>query len=219
MDDTEDHDSNGGGSEPASENLRGAPRFSLLIRTAKLIYPCGEFLCIVRDVSTTGLRLRVFHPLPQDQLIQIELANGDRHALEWVWEEDGHAGFRFPDEVNVHDFIHEPGNWSRRPVRLSLHLPAVLTVDGAACVVRVHNLSQHGAGIDSSQHLAIKQKVKLEAEGLPGVIANVAWRSSPNYGLVFQQTFTFEALAKLAVQLQMGDLRAQPSPGIRRRMG
>lgn len=209
MDDREDHGSIADGAQPPSEELRGAQRFSLLIRTAKLVYPCGEFLCIVRDVSATGLRLRTFHPLPDERPVAIELANGERHPLEPVWEERDHAGFHFPDEVDVHAFINEASNWSRRPIRLRLTLPAVLLVDGTGCVARVHDISQHGAGIECSQHLAIKQKVKLEAEGVPPLIANVAWRNSPNYGIVFQQTFTFEALAKLAARLQIGGTPAQ----------
>lgn len=209
MDDSGDHGSSADGSQPSPEDLRGAQRFSLLIRTAKLVYPCGEFLCIVRDVSATGLRLRIFHPLPHEKLpkdkrIEIELANGDRHPLEWIWEESGHAGFRFPGEINVRAFINEASNWSRRPIRLRLTLPAALTVDGATHVARVRDISQHGARIGCSQHLALEQKVKLEAEGLPPLIANVAWRTSPEYGLVFQQMFTFEALAMLAARLQIG---------------
>jgi hypothetical protein len=202
MDDSGDHGGNGDGPDRDSDGQRGAQRFSLLIRTAKLVYPFGEFLCIVRDVSATGVRLRVFHPLPQHKQAEIELANGDRHPLEWVWEEDGHAGFRFPGEIDVHSFINEENHWSRRPIRLKLTLPAVLTAEGGARVAWVLDLSQQGARIEYGQHLAVKQKVKLEAEGLPPLIANVAWRTSPHYGLVFQQTFTFEELAKLADRLQ-----------------
>jgi hypothetical protein len=51
--------------------------------------------------------------------------------------------------------------------------------------------------------LAIRQKVKLTGEGLPPIIANVCWRSSSAYGLVFQQVFTFEELALLAARLQL----------------
>lgn len=219
MDDTGDHDSSDMGASSSLEDLRGAQRFSLLIRTAKLVYSCGEFLCIVRDVSASGLRLRIFHPLPEDQFMEIELANGERYPLERVWEENGHAGCRFTTEIDVHGFINEAGHWSRRPIRLRLALPAVLTANDAARVVWVHNLSQHGARIECSHHLAVKQKVKVEAEGLPPLVSNVAWRDSPHYGLVFQQTFTFEALAKLAARLQLDGGAAQGSRGTRRNIG
>jgi hypothetical protein len=216
MDDSGDHDSKSNGMPPESDGQRGAQRFSLLIRTAKLVYPFGEFLCIVRDVSASGVRLRIFHPLPEHKHAEIELANGDRHSLEWVWEDEGHAGFRFPTEIDVHSFINEESNWSRRPIRLKLTLPAVLTADAGTRVAWVLDLSQQGARIECSQHLAVKQKVKLEAEGLPPLIANVAWRSNPHYGLVFQQTFTFEALAKLVAGLQDAAPTGETPPDVRK---
>lgn len=216
MDQSGDHDRSDDGTAPQVDSQRGAERYSLLIRTAKLVYPFGEYLCIVRDVSATGVRLRTFHPLPAHKHAEIELANGDRHPLEWVWEEDGHAGFQFPGEIDVHAFINETSHWSRRPIRLKVTLPAVLTTDEGARVAWVLDLSQHGARIECGQHLAEKQKVKLEAEGLPPLIANVAWRSSPHYGLVFQQTFTFEALAKLVAGLQADGDEGQAPMDVRK---
>lgn len=219
MDNTGYHGSTERSVRSSWEELRGAQRYSLLIRTAKLVYPCGEFLCIVRDVSATGLRLRVFHALPPGSPIAIELANGDRHPLELVWEEGSHAGFRFPAAINVHDFINEASNWTRRPVRLRLMLPAILMVDNVARVTWLHDISQYGAGIECSHYLAVKQRVRLEAEGVPPLIANVAWRTSPNYGLAFQQTFTFEVLAKLAARLQLGGLPAPSASRPRKDLG
>ena len=37
---------------------RAAPRFTLLIRAAKLVSAQGEFVCVIRDVSETGVSVR-----------------------------------------------------------------------------------------------------------------------------------------------------------------
>ena len=66
-------------------DLRDAPRFSLVIRTAKLICRSGEYPCVVRDVSATGVRVRLFDALPPDSHLALELANGERYAMERVW--------------------------------------------------------------------------------------------------------------------------------------
>lgn len=55
---------------------RNAPRFTLLIRAAKLITGDGEFLVVVRDISRDGLKVRTFHPLPPDLDYAIELSGG-----------------------------------------------------------------------------------------------------------------------------------------------
>src|SRR3569833_3043983 len=72
----------------ADENdseLRDAPRFPLLIRTAPLISSSGEFLCEIRDASASGVCIRTFHPLPQGVQLTLDLPNGDKHAIERVW--------------------------------------------------------------------------------------------------------------------------------------
>ncbi len=47
------------------EEQRGAPRYTSLIRAAKLVCGQGEFVCVIRDVSATGVSLRTFHRLPR----------------------------------------------------------------------------------------------------------------------------------------------------------
>lgn len=198
--------------ELSVEELRSAPRFTLLIRSAKLTCEAGEYLCIIRDVSASGVRLRIFHTLPPVQTFQLELASGERFEIERVWEAKDHAGFRFADWIDVKDFIAEASPYPKRALRLRVEFPATIDVDGGAAQALVRDLSREGARIETTMPLAIRQKVKLSARGLPPIIGNVCWRSSAAYGLVFQQVFTFEELAKLAAQLQPAAQPATRSP-------
>lgn len=203
MESSVENSSTAAGPHSGYEELRAAPRFTLLIRSAKIISPSGEFLCVVRDVSSSGVRLKLFHPLPPGPHVVLELASGDRFDLENVWESEDHAGFRFIDEIDVHRFIAEASPYPRRPLRLRIDFPAIVTVDGIASPVMVRDLSRQGARIECDELLAVGQKVKLEAKGLPTLISNVCWRSAPTYGLVFLQLFTFDELARLAETLQL----------------
>ena len=184
------------------EEMRGAQRFTLLIRTAKLVSESAEFLCIIRDVSASGLRLRLFHWLPADARMALELANGEIYFIERVWERDNHAGFRFAAPINVEGFIAEVSPYPRRQPRLRVQFPAVLSAGGDASVATVRDLSPQGAGIETTRFLAIGQRIKLEGDGFPATIAKVCWRSGADYGLVFEQVFTLEGLAVLAARLQ-----------------
>jgi hypothetical protein len=189
-------------SELSVEDLRSAPRFTLLIRSAKLICESGEYLCVIRDVSASGVRLRIFHALPPVERFELELATGDRFALDRVWETPDHAGFRFADWIDVKDFIAEASPYRKRALRLRVEFPAQIDVEGASGEARVRDLSREGARIETALPLAIRQKVKFTGRGLPPIIGSVCWRSSGAYGLVFQQVFTFDELARLAAQLQ-----------------
>lgn len=194
----------------ALDEMRSAPRFTLLIRTAKLIGASGEYLCVVRDVSASGVKVRLFHPLPDQPEMILELANGDRYPVECVWEEGGDAGMRFTAPVDVAKLVADEGAFRRRPVRLRLQLAALVSVHGDSSAAVVHDLSQQGAQIESTRHLAMDQQLRLEIQQMEPLFAKVRWRRHPAYGLVFEQTFRLDEFARLAAALQPP--RAGPLP-------
>lgn len=181
---------------------RSAPRFTLLIRSAKLVGPDSEFLCVVRDASETGISVRLFHPLPQGVPLKLEMPNGDQHALERVWEEEGRAGFRFTEHVDIGRIVESPSEFARRAVRVRLQVPCDLMVGVRKVSATICNLSQQGAQIRTQEKLSLIQRVRILAEGMPEVAGKVRWRSNDNYGLSFEDTFQFAELAALAFDLQ-----------------
>lgn len=185
------------GSARTSADQRIAPRYALLLRAAKLIGPQGhEYLCIVRDVSETGVKLRLFHPLAGlGSRLALECSTGDRMGVDLVWEHEGEAGFRFVRPIDVQEFIAEAGPHPKRPVRLAVDRQAHLTVAGSSIDARLRNLSRQGASIETSQHLAIGQQLRISAEHLPVFEATVCWRREPFYGMVFRQLMSLEELA------------------------
>jgi len=189
---------------------RTAPRFTLLIRAAKLTHPDAEFLCVVRDASESGVSVRLFHPLPADLEFTLELPNGDRHALERVWEEEGKAGFRFPKPVALERIVEARGGYAKRPVRLRLEVPCTMIAGLRRVQATIDNLSQQGAQIRTPEHLSLAQRVKLEIDGVPAVAARVRWRRNDRYGLSFEDTFQFAELAALAFDLQREAAQVRP---------
>jgi len=182
---------------------RATARTALLIRGAKLISRFGEFLCVVRDVSETGIRLRLFHRLPLESRLQMELANGERFWIGPVWREGEEAGYRFMDPIDVHRFMAEPSSFPKRSLRLNLKCPADVSVNGQSFRVTIRNLSREGARIVTREKFALDQKVVLSFPGIEQFDATVRWRNSPAYGLALGRIFTFEQLARTAAIMQM----------------
>jgi hypothetical protein len=190
---------------------RGAQRYTLLIRTAKLVCESGEFICVVRDVSETGVRVRLFHDLPADRRMALELGNGEVYFIEKVWEKDRLAGFQFAAPIDVHAFIAEVSPYARRHVRLRMQAPATVSLDSMASAATILDFSQNGARIETSRHMGIGQKVKLEAEHLPALTGTICWRAGREYGLALEQFFSLEGFALLAAGLQhLGEAPLQP---------
>jgi hypothetical protein len=190
-------------SDGASEaEQRCAPRFTLLIRAAKLVSPAGEFLCVVRDASETGVSVRLFHPLPADVPLTLEMPNGDCHPLERVWEEEGKAGFRFAGPVDIERIVESPSRFMRRAVRVNVEVACDLLVGVRRVPATIHNLSQQGALITTLEKLSLMQRVKIRADGMPEITGKVRWRRNDQYGLSFEDTFQFAELAALAFELR-----------------
>ncbi len=200
----------GTGADPGAEQ-RVSPRVALLIRAAKLRCLAGEFMCVVRDASDSGISVRLFHQLPDEQRLVLELQNGDVHELELVWQHDDRAGLRFLNPVDIARIVECPSRFAKRPVRISLAAPAKLESAIASAEAEIHDISQQGAKVSTGQRFSIDQRVRLSATGLREVNAKVRWRKDETYGLVFEDTFQFGDMARIVAELQLGKTTALPA--------
>ena len=193
-----------GAESPAETGFerREAPRVAVMIRPAKLIADQRGFLCVVRDVSSAGLKLRLFHELPAHEHLTIEFENGERHAVRLAWQAAELAGCVFVDEVDLPRLIavHE-GPYPRRQPRLQVAVDAVLCAGGLRTPITMRDLSQRGAAIDCPGWLMIDELVRIESAVLPTIHAKIRWRRPPRYGVVFEQTFRLEELALACAQI------------------
>ena len=203
------------GSQIAAEGAdgseqRAAPRFTLLIRAAKLVCELGEFVCVLRDVSETGMSLRLFHPLPAVEHFTLHMPAGAIYPVTRVWQRGFEAGFRFDEAVMVESLINEASLYPKRPLRLALEFPVTITTLTQRCAATVVNFSQQGALIACDGLFAIDQNLRIEggmvAPELKEIRAKVRWRRGAHYGVVFDDTFTLGDFARLAAHLQVPDL-------------
>ena len=185
---------------------RGAERFRLLLRVAKLRTTTGEFLCVLRDISDLGLKVRIFHDIPKDALCELELGGGEIFQVQRVWQHSGHAGFKFAGSpVEVDRLIEEAGPFPKRHIRLRLKrpVPVMLMTDGLAMPAHLCDISQHGAALSFERRLAIGQQVRIVTPHLPELTARVRWRRGRLHGIVFQEGFRLDALAEVAARMQL----------------
>jgi hypothetical protein len=197
------------GDNPAEADQRTSPRFALLLRSAKLVGPGGEYLCVVRDVSAAGVKLRLFHPLPPGEHFALESANGERFPVVLVWEQDREAGLRFVHGLDVSRFIAEESPYPKRPLRIRVDHAATVVSAGNDLPVRLLNLSRQGARIEAGPRLAVGLRLMLQSQDLPPMEATVCWRIHPAHGLVFHQALSPQDLALTALRMQScGDAAA-----------
>lgn len=194
---------------------RRAPRFTLLIRTAKLIIEDRQYLCVVRDISMTGASIKSFHPVPEGKRTALEFPTGDVYPAEMVWQKDGEAGFQFHTPIDVEDIIMATGEYPKRDLRFDVELPLQIEGDSLPIPAQLVNVSRQGGLIHCDTALAIGQPLRIKAPGLPDIEARVRWRKGQAYGLVLDTTFSLVDLAALIDRLHSRNARAAPNPACR----
>ncbi|MEP3051985.1 MAG: PilZ domain-containing protein [Erythrobacter sp.] len=181
---------------------RVAPRFTLLIRAAKLISGQGEFVCVIRDVSETGVSVRLFHDLPSGETLELHMPGGGSYEIRNVWHRGNEAGFEFTHSVDVARLIDEAGEYPRRGLRVGLFIPVKVSTLSQTCDGFIENLSQQGARIECDGLFAIDQGLQISGEDFKEVRAKVRWRRDNQCGVVFDDTFTLGDFARLVARLQ-----------------
>lgn len=188
------------------EEQRAAPRVTLLIRPAKLVTPEGEFVCVIRDVSATGVSVRLFHPIPAGEAALLETETGTRVAMRRVWVRDNEAGFHFDEAIDVAQLVNQTGQFRKRKLRITVELPVRVCFLGQTHQAVIRNLSQQGARIECDVRLALAQVLRLQSDYLPEIRAKVRWRRDGQFGLVFEDTFSLGDFAQIAALLQSPSL-------------
>jgi len=200
-------------SEPAEK--RREPRSALaMMRAAKLICQTGEYLCLIRDVSAGGVKLRLFHEMPDETHVFMERADGELHALIRVWVRDNTAGFRFVQPVDPEDFMNRAAGTAARSVRLRMPAPAVVHAHGRAMRGRLRDLAQGGAQIEIDACLPIGETVVLSVDRLGEQQGWIRWRRGQAHGIVFDVPRRLDQLAADALALQPLAAKADRSRGV-----
>lgn len=186
----------------AYSERRSEERFPI-IRTAKLVYGDTEMPCVLRDISNSALRVRIYDDIPASAgEMMLEFGDGDRHAVQLLWQRDGHAGLRFPEFTDLRALVGEKGPFRKRAIRIGVDLPSSITVLGTRHEVKIGDISHQGARISCEHPLSIDQQLRVAIPSLGEVYAVVRWREQPHYGLAFLETFRFEEIAHMAGSLQ-----------------
>lgn len=187
---------------------RQATRFALVLHAARLVADGREYICLPRDISATGVRIKLFHALPTCASLQLELMGGNRHEMIVVWDAGNHAGLSFSDAVGV---IAPAAGIAHlgRPLRIVVDQLVGLRLPGQSHRARLVNLSQHGACIETDVSVGLHEPLQIENKQMREIYATVCWCDQFRYGLVFDQAFKLDRLARLLERLWRSDPRRE----------
>jgi len=181
---------------------RSNERHRVVFRTAKLLLEDHDCFCIMRDISSAGMKLQTFGPMDDIETIDIEFLGGRTLRMHKRWERDGFCGFEFEEPVDIASVIALPnGEHERRAQRLRMNFPAAIDVDGEVLQVRLLDISLAGAKIAVEKRLRASSQVRIAIDGIGRKRADVRWWRQDFAGLHFHAPLSFNELAEWSARL------------------
>ncbi len=183
----------------AGEEERAAPRFRTLLQSARLIGEKNQSLCIVRDVSETGMKVRLFGTVEIGDRVCVEFKGGRTAFAHVRWIEDRFAGLAFETPIDLQKiFDTAQPEYSYRAPRLEIDATATVTFGRAKLPMTILDISTSGIKLLGGDALIRGEDVTIDIEGLVKSNAVVKWKASDLVGLELEHPIPVERLADWA---------------------
>ncbi len=186
-------------SNSVAEEGRAAPRFRTLLQSARLVGEKNQSLCIVRDVSETGMKVRLFGTVEIGDRVCVEFKGGRTVFAAVKWIEDRFAGLAFETPIDLQQIFQtvEP-DYSYRAPRLEIDASATVTFGRVKTPMAILDISTSGVKLLGGDALIRGEDVTIEIEGLATSNAAVRWKASDLVGIEFEHPIPVERLAAWA---------------------
>lgn len=171
-----------------------------LLRVALLHSGGSSDICVVKNVSPSGLAARVYRKLRPGAAVEIEFRSGEPLAGSVVWEDDHDVGIVFGEPIDVSAVLASrwPANAGKRRAlpRILVECRGLLDTGLRSIEVLLRDISQGGASLDSQTETIPSGKVRLLLPDLPPISGVVRWTSATKVGVSFNECLPFEQLAQ-----------------------
>ena len=197
---------------PHSHFATRSKRTLTILTVARLVLEDGrEGLGRVRNISETGLMLESAMNLRIGDALSVELRSQQVLRGRIVWYQDGRAGVRLSQPIDVADAVAglppPPKSLRRssqpRSPRVAAECQIEVQADGHRLTAQLVDISQGGAKIVLPRIMRREERVVLMVPGLPLKLALVRWTADGETGLSFAEPLPFGALTeRLAIRLE-----------------
>ena len=192
-------------SEPSDASERRlARRHTTVFQVAKLCTGRSEELCILRDISDTGLRAEVYCAVAPGEEVVLEMRTGHRIEGSVVWARDGSIGVHFAAPISVPDVLAHCSFDDRlgrmRPPRIDVTMPGLVLAGKQLIDVAILNISQAGLKVASPEPLLVMSDVTVRLQGIGQRGAKVRWFREGQCGLHLLQPLTYAEFARWRVE-------------------
>lgn len=185
---------------PGRGGRRQTPRLLTLLRVGTIIIDGRRELCLVRNISATGLMIHVYSHLVEEQAVEVELKTGQQISGSVKWIDGSNVGLVFDTPIDVMAMLasHLVGGNDLKPrmPRVEVRAPATLRMGGHSYRVATHDISQGGAKVALSTVLPNDAEIVLSMEGFHSLHGTMRWCDGDFAGITFNAVIPWPQLVR-----------------------
>jgi hypothetical protein len=192
---------------PVAGERRDDKRHLTLFRVGALTIGSRRELCLIKNISAGGMRIRSYCPLAEGSAVIDELKTGMSVPGRVSWIDRESAGISFDRQVDVLDVlsVSDEGPRPRMP-RIEVTCPAALRDGAVIHQMPVRDISQGGVKLEGEQPLAPGCDVVVSLPGLTPQAGVVQWAGGGHVGVTFNRLLSLGQLVDWLKTIRGGDL-------------
>lgn len=190
-----------GGAPEGGEGIerRRATRHMTVFQIAKIVTERSQELCILRDISDTGLRAELYCTAQPGDAVLFEMRTGHRISGRVAWQRDRSIGVQFDTPISVPEVLAHCSFDDRlgrmRPPRIDVEIPGIIVVERQLIDVVIRNISQAGMKVACAEMLLPGDQIIVRLAGIGQRAATVRWYRDGEAGLQLAQGLTYGEFA------------------------
>jgi PilZ domain-containing protein len=178
---------------------RKEARFTMILRVGVLEQNGKSSLCLVKNISTSGVKLKCYARPVVDAEASIRVADEPPLRGRLVWIDNDIVGMSFAEELDAAALLRVQQklrpNRRRTTPRVDVAASACLRTGGRIYHAAVCDISSVGARIKTITSLKPGDRAIVTLSGLPSLESYVRWSDGNEAGLAFETPIPMQILA------------------------
>ncbi len=174
------------------------PRRMTTLRVGTIAIEGRRELCLIRNVSSGGLRAYVYSPLKEGQQVSVELKTNQQTAGSVSWVDGSTVGISFDEAIDIDELLASQtegdGGMQPRMPRVEADCLGELRIGARLYPINTCDVSQGGVRIEIDHPLRVGENVVLTLQKLRPVQGVVRWYEDGQSGIGFNQVLPFHEL-------------------------
>lgn len=182
---------------PAAGERRDGERHLTLFRVGAMTVADRRELCLIKNISAGGMKVRPYCDLAVGDDLTIELKTGMVVPGQVAWVSDGNAGVTFRHPVDVVEILSQSASGPRpRMPRIEVDCPGTVRDGANFHRIKVRDVSQGGVKVECPSALPPGADLAVSLPGLATQAGVACWSGDGMAGISFNRLLPLAELVE-----------------------